>query len=290
MNLAVNGEVQEPASGLGEHVNDCWPELVGPADRSLVHWLRRLVFRSAWLDQRVKEGELDVSLRLGAPDLLLRAARPRRRARRAGARAELGARVLHAPQRGLLSRPLGAGCLGGERLRAVLGDRRRLARADERLDAQRVSCRARAPGGARAAAAAASSRIVVVSPPSGSRAAAMTVSVPPSGTLRAAASARRAAGSAQLVERVDDDGRVAAARGDALGRVDRAVDRLGLGVWARCRGRRRRAGVELGGRPLGELLGTRAGEHDAAARCPPRRRARSPAGAASSCGPSRRRR
>ena len=45
---------------LGEHVNDCWPELVGPADRSLVHWLRRLVFRSAWLDQRVKEGELDV--------------------------------------------------------------------------------------------------------------------------------------------------------------------------------------------------------------------------------------
>src|SRR3712207_7184381 len=44
-----------------EHVNDCWPELVGPADRSLVHWLRRLVFRSAWLDQRVKEGELDVT-------------------------------------------------------------------------------------------------------------------------------------------------------------------------------------------------------------------------------------
>jgi hypothetical protein len=33
---------------------------VGPSDRSLVHWLRRLVFRSAWLDQRVKEGELDV--------------------------------------------------------------------------------------------------------------------------------------------------------------------------------------------------------------------------------------
>ena len=60
VNLAVNGEVAAPASGLGEHVNDCWPELVGPADRSRVHWLRRLVFRSAWLDQRVKEGELDV--------------------------------------------------------------------------------------------------------------------------------------------------------------------------------------------------------------------------------------
>src|SRR4029078_6039643 len=60
VNLTVNGEVADPASALGEHVNDCWPELVGPADRSLAHLLRRLVFRSAWLDQRVKEGELDV--------------------------------------------------------------------------------------------------------------------------------------------------------------------------------------------------------------------------------------
>ena len=61
VNLAVNGEILDPASALGEHVNDCWPELVGPAERSLVHWLRRLVFRGAWLDQRVKEGELGVS-------------------------------------------------------------------------------------------------------------------------------------------------------------------------------------------------------------------------------------
>ena len=60
INLVVNGEVTDPASALGEHVNDCWPELVGPSERSLVHWLRRLIFRSAWLDQRVKEGELDV--------------------------------------------------------------------------------------------------------------------------------------------------------------------------------------------------------------------------------------
>jgi hypothetical protein len=60
INLVVNGEVIDPASALGEHVNDCWPELVGPSDRSLVHWMRRLIFRGAWLDQRVKEGELDV--------------------------------------------------------------------------------------------------------------------------------------------------------------------------------------------------------------------------------------
>ena len=61
VNLAVNGEISDPASALGEHVNDCWPELVGPAERSLVHWLRRLVFRGAWLDERVNEGELDVA-------------------------------------------------------------------------------------------------------------------------------------------------------------------------------------------------------------------------------------
>jgi hypothetical protein len=61
VNLAVNGEISDPASGLGEHVNDCWPELIGPAERSLVHWLRRLVFRGAWLDQRVNEGELGLA-------------------------------------------------------------------------------------------------------------------------------------------------------------------------------------------------------------------------------------
>jgi hypothetical protein len=58
--LAVNGEIRETASTLGEHVNENWGELVGDSRRSLVHWLRRLVFRGAWLDQRVKEGELDI--------------------------------------------------------------------------------------------------------------------------------------------------------------------------------------------------------------------------------------
>ena len=61
VNLAVNGEVNEPHSDLGEHINDCWSHLNGPSERSLVHWIRRLVFRGAWLDQRVKEGELDIT-------------------------------------------------------------------------------------------------------------------------------------------------------------------------------------------------------------------------------------
>jgi hypothetical protein len=61
--LTVGGEVREPVSGLGEHINSCWTELSGPSDRSLVHWMRRLVFRGAWMDQRVKEGELEVRFR-----------------------------------------------------------------------------------------------------------------------------------------------------------------------------------------------------------------------------------
>lgn len=58
--LVVNGEICEPASMLGDYVITNWQMLVGPSDRSLVHWLRKLIFRGAWLDQRVKTGELDV--------------------------------------------------------------------------------------------------------------------------------------------------------------------------------------------------------------------------------------
>lgn len=66
--LVINGEIREPTSALGEHVNSRWDRLVGPADRSLVHWLRRLVFRGAWLDQRVKQGELDIVFEEGSQE------------------------------------------------------------------------------------------------------------------------------------------------------------------------------------------------------------------------------
>ena len=46
VNLAVNGEVTEPHSELGRHINDCWSDLNGPSERSL--------------DQRVMEGELEL--------------------------------------------------------------------------------------------------------------------------------------------------------------------------------------------------------------------------------------
>ena len=90
LELAVNGEIREPTSPLGEHINEHWAELVGPANRSLVHWIRRLVFRGAWLDQRVKEGELDIVFDADTPQLRLRPAGSRLGADRALARALLG--------------------------------------------------------------------------------------------------------------------------------------------------------------------------------------------------------
>jgi len=59
--LAADGRIVEARSGLGLYVVRHW-ELVSLVNgESLVYWLRKLVFRSAWLDHRVKEGLLDVS-------------------------------------------------------------------------------------------------------------------------------------------------------------------------------------------------------------------------------------
>lgn len=60
LELAVDGEITDALSPLGEHVCENWGELTERAEHGLVHWIRRLVFRGAWLDQRVKEGELDI--------------------------------------------------------------------------------------------------------------------------------------------------------------------------------------------------------------------------------------
>ena len=56
--LAATGEVARPDSPLGAHVGEHWDKLVG-WDDDLVHWLRKLIFRGAWLDQQVKEGGLE---------------------------------------------------------------------------------------------------------------------------------------------------------------------------------------------------------------------------------------
>lgn len=59
--LAAEGRVDHARSGLGQYLVRQWDE-VGEVDgESLVYWLRKLVFRGAYLDHRVKEGLLEVA-------------------------------------------------------------------------------------------------------------------------------------------------------------------------------------------------------------------------------------
>ena len=58
--LTAEGRIEEPRSGLGEYLVRHWERLALVGDESLVYWLRKLVFRSAWLDHRVKEDLLEV--------------------------------------------------------------------------------------------------------------------------------------------------------------------------------------------------------------------------------------
>jgi hypothetical protein len=53
--------IDEPRSGLGRYLVRHWERLSLVSGESLVYWLKKLVFRSAWLDHRVKEGTLEVS-------------------------------------------------------------------------------------------------------------------------------------------------------------------------------------------------------------------------------------
>src|SRR5262249_19963470 len=53
--------IDEPRSGLGRYLVRHWERVSLVGGESLVYWLKKLVFRSAWLDHRVKEGILDVA-------------------------------------------------------------------------------------------------------------------------------------------------------------------------------------------------------------------------------------
>lgn len=59
--LAADGRIAEPRSPLGRYVVRRWEEVALVDGESLVYWLRKLVFRGAWLDHRVKEGLLEVT-------------------------------------------------------------------------------------------------------------------------------------------------------------------------------------------------------------------------------------
>lgn len=70
--LAADGRIVEPRSGLGLYVTRHWERVALVGGESLVYWLRKLVFRGAWLDHRVKEGLLEVAWDDGAADFAYR--------------------------------------------------------------------------------------------------------------------------------------------------------------------------------------------------------------------------
>ena len=59
--LAAEGRIAEPRSLLGDYLVRHWERVSLVNGESLVYWLRKLVFRSAWLDHRVKENRLEVT-------------------------------------------------------------------------------------------------------------------------------------------------------------------------------------------------------------------------------------
>ena len=59
--LAADGVIQEARSGLGRYLVRHWERVSLVGDESLVYWLRKLVFRGAWLDHRLKTGQLDIT-------------------------------------------------------------------------------------------------------------------------------------------------------------------------------------------------------------------------------------
>ena len=59
--LVERDGIEEPRSALGIYLVRRWEELALVGGESLVYWLKKLVFRGAWLDHRVKEGLLEVT-------------------------------------------------------------------------------------------------------------------------------------------------------------------------------------------------------------------------------------
>ena len=58
--LAAQGHIEGPASVLGQYLVRHWERISLVDGESLVYWLRKLIFRGAWLDHRVKQGLLEV--------------------------------------------------------------------------------------------------------------------------------------------------------------------------------------------------------------------------------------
>jgi hypothetical protein len=64
--LAATGGLTTPRSPLGKHLRDHAGRIDRLHPETLCYWLRKLVFRGAWLDHRVKAGLLDVAFDEGS--------------------------------------------------------------------------------------------------------------------------------------------------------------------------------------------------------------------------------
>ena len=58
--LAAQGMIDGPQSRLGRYLARNWERVSLVEGESLVYWLRKLIFRGAWLDHQVKRGALEV--------------------------------------------------------------------------------------------------------------------------------------------------------------------------------------------------------------------------------------
>ena len=58
--LAAHGLLEDPESRLGRYLERNWERVSLVGGESLVYWLRKLIFRGAWLDHQVKRGALEI--------------------------------------------------------------------------------------------------------------------------------------------------------------------------------------------------------------------------------------
>ena len=58
--LVERDSIEEPRSTLGRYLVRHWDAISLVEGEELLYWLKKLVFRGAWLDHRVKAGKLEV--------------------------------------------------------------------------------------------------------------------------------------------------------------------------------------------------------------------------------------
>ncbi|MDX6487306.1 MAG: hypothetical protein QOF43_2459 [Gaiellaceae bacterium] len=66
--LVERDTIEEPRSALGRYLVRHWDAISLVEGEALVYWLKKLVFRGAWLDHRVKEGKLEIGFDEGSAE------------------------------------------------------------------------------------------------------------------------------------------------------------------------------------------------------------------------------